>query len=111
MQKNLSPVIKFFARAIWARATLCFENFKKIQFFVTKSAKVQLLSDDKDISKHFKAGIKRLGEIADSNFSLLHSILKCITLAQIFKIEIDYDQRLVEEYFQIVINKIISGGI
>ncbi|MFX1515816.1 MAG: hypothetical protein ACFFC6_05860 [Promethearchaeota archaeon] len=67
--------------------------------------------DDNGISKHFNAGIRRLGEIADSNFSLLHNIFKCVNLAQLFKIEIEYDQRLVEEYIQIVINKIISGGI
>lgn len=67
--------------------------------------------DDSDVSRHFYAGIRRLGEIADSNFSLLHNILKCVNLAQLFKIKISYDQSLVQEYFQIVIHKIISGGV
>lgn len=67
--------------------------------------------DDNDISKHFFTGIRRLGEIADSNISLLHNVHKCLTLAQLFRTEISFDQRLLQEYFQIVINKIISGGI
>ncbi|MFX1423521.1 MAG: hypothetical protein ACFFB2_14525 [Promethearchaeota archaeon] len=66
--------------------------------------------NDKNLSKHFNAGIKLLGEIADSHFSLLHNILKCENLAQLFKIEIKYDQDIVKEYYQIVINKIISSG-
>lgn len=67
--------------------------------------------DDNDVSRHFHTGIRRLGEIADSNFSLLHNVLKCINLAQLFKIQISYDQSIVQEYFQSVIHKIISGGI
>ncbi|UCG03273.1 MAG: hypothetical protein JSW11_04630 [Candidatus Heimdallarchaeota archaeon] len=67
--------------------------------------------DDNDISRHFFAGIRRLGEIADPNFSLLHNVLKCVTLAKLFQIHINHDQSLIQEYFQIVMNKIISGGI
>lgn len=67
--------------------------------------------DDDDISKHFFTGIRRLGEIADPHFSLLHNVLKCDNLAQLFKIQIIYNQSQMQEYFQFVINKIISGGI
>lgn len=67
--------------------------------------------NDNNLSKHFNAGIKRLGEIADSHFSLLQNIGKCVKLAQLFEIEINYDQRLVREYHEEVVHKIISGGI
>ncbi|MFW9905592.1 MAG: hypothetical protein ACFFFH_14715 [Candidatus Thorarchaeota archaeon] len=67
--------------------------------------------DDNDIPKHFFTGIRRLEEIADSNISLLNNVHKCVTLAQLFRIEISTDQRLLREYFQTVIKKIFSGGI
>lgn len=63
-----------------------------------------------DLSAHFENGIKRLGEIADSYFSLLHNILKIEDLAYLLNVEIVYDQNLVREYNQNVINKIILGG-
>ncbi len=67
--------------------------------------------NDSNLSNHFSVGIKRLGEIADSQFSLLHNIVKCVNLAQFFNIKINYDQALVREYHQRVVHKIISGGI
>jgi hypothetical protein len=67
--------------------------------------------DDNDISKLFFTGVRRLGEIADSNISLLHNVHKCVTLAQLFRIELSLDQKLIQEYFETVINKITSGGI
>lgn len=67
--------------------------------------------NDSNLTNHFNSGIKRLGEIADAHFSLLHNVVKCEKLAQLFEIEINYDQPLVREYIQIVIHKIISGGI
>ncbi|MFX1283738.1 MAG: hypothetical protein ACFFB5_08785 [Promethearchaeota archaeon] len=66
---------------------------------------------DNNLSNHFNAGIKRLGEIADSYFSLLHNIVKCVNLAQLFHIELNYDQALVHEYHERVVHKIVSGGI
>ncbi|UCE14778.1 MAG: hypothetical protein JSV04_06250 [Candidatus Heimdallarchaeota archaeon] len=64
-----------------------------------------------DLKTHFENGIKRLGEIADPHFSLLQNILKVEDLAHLLEIKINYDQDLVLEYNQRVVNKIISGGI
>ncbi|MHA2246218.1 MAG: hypothetical protein ACXADY_14735 [Candidatus Hodarchaeales archaeon] len=67
--------------------------------------------NENSLSEHFHVGIQRLGEIADSHFSLLKNIAKCVKLAQLFEIEINYDESLVREYHEGVVNKIISGGI
>ncbi|UCG90023.1 MAG: hypothetical protein JSU57_06050 [Candidatus Heimdallarchaeota archaeon] len=67
--------------------------------------------NDSNLLNHFNAGIKRLGEIADAHFSLLLNIVKCVKLAQLFNIELNFDQVLVREYHQSVVHKIISGGI
>ncbi len=69
------------------------------------------IRENSNLSRHFIAGIKRLGEIADPHFSLLHNIVKCLDLARMFKIKISFDKKLVQEYNQRVVYKIISGGI
>ncbi len=69
-----------------------------------------LIKEEKSLTKQFNEGIKRLGEIADPLFSLLQNIIKCVDLANLFKIEISYDRNLVQKYNQIVLDKIISGG-
>ena len=77
-----------------------------VQLCIQKS----LLPEEKSRKKHFDEGIKRLGEIADPLFSLLQNIIKCVDLANLFEIEINYDVDLVQKYNQVVIDKIISGG-
>jgi hypothetical protein len=56
-------------------------------------------------AKKFENGIKRLGEIADSYFSILLNLRKIDELAKIFGIVVNYNQQEVEEFY----NKVISS--
>jgi hypothetical protein len=59
----------------------------------------------------FDGGIKRLGEIADPNFSILLNLIKLVDLAQIFQIEdrIHGVPDYYNKHLKIVLQKIKSG--
>ena len=61
--------------------------------------------------KLFDEGIKRLGEIADPNFSILLNLIKLVDLAQIFQIEdrIHDVPEYYNKHLKIVLQKIKAG--
>ncbi len=58
----------------------------------------------------FEKGIERLGEIADSHYSILLNLRKLIELARIFKVDIDYDQNEIDQYYSEVIASILRNN-
>ncbi|MFX0183023.1 MAG: hypothetical protein ACFE95_08085 [Candidatus Hodarchaeota archaeon] len=67
--------------------------------------------DPQDQIELFEAGIKRLGEVADPNFSILQNLIKFVDLAHKFQVEdlISYKPELLKEFCDKVILKIVSG--
>jgi hypothetical protein len=56
----------------------------------------------------FEKGVERLGEVADSLFSLLLNLRKIKELATIFQFSLNYDQHQVEVYYKEVIASIMN---
>ncbi|MFX0086707.1 MAG: hypothetical protein ACFFAU_13630 [Candidatus Hodarchaeota archaeon] len=64
------------------------------------------LEDPSKKEKKYENGIKRLGEIADSYFSILLNLRKIDELAKIFGIKVTYNHQEVENFYKEVINSI-----
>ncbi|MHA1975083.1 MAG: hypothetical protein ACTSW1_19010 [Candidatus Hodarchaeales archaeon] len=64
---------------------------------------------DIDQKKVFEEGIKRLGEVADSNFSIIHNLIKVFDLGKIFSVKIWIDHESCDSFMRKVIEKIITG--
>ncbi|MFX0052426.1 MAG: hypothetical protein ACFE8U_14165 [Candidatus Hermodarchaeota archaeon] len=65
----------------------------------------------KDQMELFEAGIKRLGEVADPNFSILQNMIKLVDLAEKFEVKdlIVFDEKKFDEFTDKIVNKIVSG--
>lgn len=70
----------------------------------------KLQEDPKNRNHLFEKGVERLGEIADSHYSILLNLRKLIELARIFKVDIDYDQNEVDQYYTEVITSIKANN-
>jgi hypothetical protein len=64
----------------------------------------------KNKNQLFEKGVERLGEIADSSYSILLNLRKLIELARIFKVDIDYDQNKIDQYYSEVITSIVTNN-
>jgi len=72
------------------------------------------LNKQKDSSEKnykFEKGVERLGEVADSFFSLLLNLRKIEELATLFQFSLNYDQHQVEKYYKEVINSIMNNNL
>lgn len=67
--------------------------------------------DHQDQIELFEEGIKRLGEVADPNFSILQNLIKFTDLAHKFQVEdlISFTPELFKEFCDKVILTIVSG--
>jgi len=61
-----------------------------------------------DKKKIFNEGIKRLGEVADSNFSIIHNLIKVFDLANIFGVNIRIEHTSCDDFMRKVVDKIIQ---
>ncbi len=81
-----------------------YELFLEDLWFHYNGAETQ--EDPSKKEKKYENGIKRLGEIADSYFSILLNLRKIDELAKIFCIKVTYDHQEVEDFYKEVINSI-----
>ncbi|WP_455463658.1 hypothetical protein [Candidatus Hodarchaeum mangrovi] len=66
--------------------------------------------NESNIVLKFEEGIKRLGEVANSDFSILQNLIKVQDLASVFGVQINIDQDEFNEFIFRVVDKIICEG-
>ena len=66
--------------------------------------------DSFEKNSKFEKGVERLGEVADSLFSLLLNLRKINELATLFRFSLNYDQHQVEIHYKEVITSIMNNN-